>query len=276
MSMSVLDRGELRVTTFGPGLNRPYWSGREWQLGTACFWESVAREAPHPTSYRLGRTLNEEIAACILGGFGMTWDIVQPYLERVADAGLLEPGSNPSAAEIRELLLQPATVGVRRINYRFPNQRSERLSGALHHVSRLDLEADDINFRDQLALVPGIGPKTASWIVRNVRGSDSVAIIDVHVARAGIVSGIFDAEWSIARHYTRYERAFLSWSKTSGISAAKLDATIWGALSGRDGFSREILGYRGDGSLRAVWPVWGPKSGVGSSQDVDFGVSSKS
>jgi endonuclease III len=45
--------------------------------------------------------------------------------------------------------------------------------------------------RQLLLSIEGIGPKTASWIVRNVMGSDDVAIIDIHILRACTGMGVF-------------------------------------------------------------------------------------
>jgi N-glycosylase/DNA lyase len=252
---ALFDRGVLREATFGPDARRQYWTGREWQLGTASYWETVALGSATPTTYRLGNTLNEEIAACILGGYGMTWDTVQPYLQRVQESGLLERNGGPSAAELVTLLLEPVLVQGRPRRYRFPFQRSERLAIALRH-STVELERlGDIDLRNSLQQIPGVGPKTASWIVRNWRASDAVAIIDIHIARAGVVAGVFDPGWSVAGHYSRFEEAFLSWSTASRVPASMLDSTIWAALSGRGTWTKEILGAAPNGNLRAVWPV---------------------
>lgn len=252
---ALFDRGVLREATFGPDSHRQYWTGREWQLGTASYWETVALRSPTPTTYRLGQTLNEEIAACILGGYGMTWDTVQPYLQRVQESGLLETNSRPSAEQLVALLLEPVLVEGKPRRYRFPFQRSERLALALRQ-STIELERlSDIDLRNSLEQIPGIGPKTASWIVRNWRASDAVAIIDIHIARAGVVAGVFDPGWSVAAHYSRFEEAFLSWSVASRVPASKLDSAIWAALSGRGTWTKEILGTPPNGHLQAVWPV---------------------
>jgi thermostable 8-oxoguanine DNA glycosylase len=84
--------------------------------------------------------------------------------------------------------------------------------------------------------LPGVGPKTASWIVRNHLGSDAVAIIDVHLLRAGVIAGVFDPRWSASRDYFLLEDLFLAWADHGGVSAAALDAVVWADMSrlGRD------------------------------------------
>ena len=110
MTNVLFDRGELRTVTYSQDATRRYWSGRDWQLGTASYWESVANGTPTPETYRLGGTLNEEIAACLLGGHGMTWDLVSPYLDRVRGSGILEGELPPSSNDLRALLLEPVVV----------------------------------------------------------------------------------------------------------------------------------------------------------------------
>ena len=75
--------------------------------------------------------------------------------------------------------------------------------------------------------LPGIGAKTASWIVRNHRGSDAVAIIDIHILRAGRHIGVFPVSWQPQRHYTQLECAFLKFAEALGVRASLLDALIW-------------------------------------------------
>ena len=77
------------------------------------------------------------------------------------------------------------------------------------------------------AVAPGLGPKTASWVVRNHYGSDDVAVLDVHVIRAGVAAGVFDPAWTPGRHYRRMEQLFLAWADQDDVSAADLDAVIW-------------------------------------------------
>ena len=85
----------------------------------------------------------------------------------------------------------------------------------------------DVEFRNWFTGLPGVGLKTASWITRNFRGSDSVAIIDVHVFRAGRLSGIFAASATIARDYEELEQRFLAFAAALGVPASQLDALIW-------------------------------------------------
>jgi N-glycosylase/DNA lyase len=75
--------------------------------------------------------------------------------------------------------------------------------------------------------LPGIGPKTASWITRNWLGSDAVAILDVHVIRACCLMGLFSEPICLRREYEVLECKFLQFAENIGVRAAMLDALIW-------------------------------------------------
>ena len=53
--------------------------------------------------------------------------------------------------------------------------------------------------------LPGIGPKTASWIVRNWMNSDAVAILDIHIVRAGMLMNLYCQGGRVERHYLEIE-----------------------------------------------------------------------
>lgn len=225
--------------------------GEAWQLGSAAFWaEQAADFSLSEGRHRLGQTLREEVAVCILGGYGVPGQVGNAAFVALRDAGLLamDLDETSAVAAMTELLAQPLDVGNgRRMRYRFYRQRPRRLVSALTELSTWEHEADahtDVELRNRLIVLPGIGPKTASWIVRNHRDSDEVAIIDVHIRRAGISAGLFCTDWVLPRHYELFEQAFLSWAAYGAVSAANLDAAIWRMLSslGRQGRSM-VLGF---------------------------------
>jgi hypothetical protein len=78
----------------------------------------------------------------------------------------------------------------------------------------------------------------------------------VHVARAGVVAGVFDESWRLPRDYESFEAAFIAWAQAGGVRPAILDTTIWTTLARSDGHRREILGIPCiGGSPRPVWPA---------------------
>lgn len=89
-------------------------------------------------------------------------------------------------------------------------------------------ELEDCALLDRFPLLlPGIGPETASWIVRSLRGSDQVAILDVHLLRAGRVQKIFPPLLSVKRHNGQLEAVFLAFAKATGSGASLLASVIW-------------------------------------------------
>ncbi len=196
-------------------LTPAFWRGQVWQhelLGTY-------REL------RLGRTLVEELAACLLGGFGMRAELGLAAFSRLRARGLLV--ERPSAQRLEAALSEPFIIEGRPCGYRFPRQKARYLSACLRQLEEVDLGASDAELRDSLARLPGIGLKTASWIVRNHRGSNAVAIIDVHILRAGRSMGLFSEEQEPQRHYRELEAAFLKFADALEVPAATLDALMW-------------------------------------------------
>lgn len=204
--------------------------GQPHHLGTAAYWIDQAFAAPsREPALRLGKDLYEEIAACLLGGFGMPAEVALTAYEAVRQEGLLDPPCH-DPEPIRMVLERPLAVPgrARPVRYRFPRQRSDRLAAALHAATaRSGWPDDDREFRDALAELPGVGIKTASWVTRNMRLSDDVAVIDVHIHNAGVAAGFFSEAWKLPRDYRRFEAAFCEVARLGGVGAAELDAVMW-------------------------------------------------
>lgn len=227
---------EIRV---GGGSRRFRW-GRADELGTAAFWVDQTSRGPQwSRNHRLGTTLVEEIGACVLGGYGMPADVCLAAFARLRQAGVFVDPAAADRDRLRDLLAEPLVVPgrARPIRYRFWQQRADRLAACLDQVKHLDDCRDALALRDALLGLPGIGPKTASWVVRNHLDSDEVAIIDVHVRRAGVAAGFFDRSWQLPKDYARFEESFLTVADLGQVRTSALDACIWGVLSwlGRDG-----------------------------------------
>jgi thermostable 8-oxoguanine DNA glycosylase len=205
--------------------------GRPWQFDTAAYWVAQAKMFRPVNNYRIGSNLREEVAACILGGFGLPALVGVRAFEAVRDAGLLVESQTVSSEEFERVLRVPLRAGNRLVRYRFPRQRSVRLAAALDRLRAATPPTSGRELRDWLIDLPGVGPKTASWIARNHTGTDSVAVIDIHVLRAGQRAGVFDAAWTPARDYARCEALFLAWARLGEVRASVLDACIWRQLS---------------------------------------------
>jgi thermostable 8-oxoguanine DNA glycosylase len=129
---------------------------------------------------------------------------------------------------LRDWLSEPIEVDGKRIRYRFAAQKARYLAAAFE---RLMAEPSPQNsgreLRDWLLGIPGIGFKTASWIARNWLNADDVAILDIHILRAGALAKFLDAGLTVERHYLELEQQFLAFSKALGVRSSELDAVIW-------------------------------------------------
>jgi hypothetical protein len=97
------------------------------ELLTPAFWRGQAWQHEKLGSYRdlrLGRTLSEEVAACMLGGFGMKAELGLAAFARLRDQGLLV--GTPTVEALEVALSRPFVIHSRTCGYRFP-----RAEGAL-------------------------------------------------------------------------------------------------------------------------------------------------
>jgi N-glycosylase/DNA lyase len=200
------------------------------QIGSAAYWVEQTRRLGPQRSFRLGQSLAEEVAACILGGHGIPAEVGLAAFARLRDRGLLRaPSDFPAISEsLREPLHIPDRD--RAVRYRFAKQRAFRISQALEILAERETPSEPQALRQYLLDFPGIGYKTASWIVRNWTGAGTVAIVDIHVHRAGLAAGIFSPDWRLPRDYELFEEAFCATAEIGGVSAASLDACIWSQM----------------------------------------------
>jgi N-glycosylase/DNA lyase len=178
-------------------------------------------------NYKLGFTLKEEVGACLLGGHGIPASVGIAAYQHVKARGAFGDRV-PDEANIFEWLSEPLHVSGKNVRYRFARQKSRYLAAALQ---KLEDESAPTNsgqsLRNWLLAIPGIGLKTASWTARNWMDADDVAILDIHVLRAGILGGFFRPNLTVERDYLKLEEQFLSFSKGLGVRASELDAVIW-------------------------------------------------
>lgn len=220
-----------------PGL---CWGRYDRPLSPA-FWVCQAWMAKpeHEAAYRLGRSFMEEVVYCLLGGHGASAEIGLAASTRVCTALADRTCAMLPEEELEKLLRKPLVVGGRSVHYRFAAQRARYLAETLSRLSELDEEQmDDIALRDGLRKLPGIGPKTASWIVRNRRASDRVAILDIHIVRACALIGVFPQGADPARQYLDLEHRFLAFCDATQSRASAMDAVMWATMRN---LSRRLL-----------------------------------
>jgi thermostable 8-oxoguanine DNA glycosylase len=215
----------------------PVWPGLVWgrfdEPLTPAFWVSQAwmAESGDAMGYQLGKTLEEEVVYCLLGGHGAPAEVGLAASRRVCDFLRAKPERRPNANELERLLREPLAVNGRAVQYRFAAQRARYLADTLKALAESDFDClGDVALRDALRQLSGIGPKTASWIVRNRRASDHVAILDVHIVRACAAIGIFPAGAEPTRRYLDLEQRFLAFCDATHSRASAMDAVMWSTM----------------------------------------------
>lgn len=199
-------------------------------LGTPAYWAVRCHWNEEATpSFACGASsLVEEVGFCLLGGYSVTFEANVAAFDWLREHGVFDLGRDIPASLIFDLLSQPLDVQGRARRYRFPNQRARRIDAMRRRM--VDSPPDQTSpraLRDGLMSFDGIGPKTASWIVRNHLDSDDVAIIDVHVLRACRQMSLFPDEISLPRDYGALEERFLDFAKAIKVRSSLLDAVMW-------------------------------------------------
>jgi thermostable 8-oxoguanine DNA glycosylase len=192
---------------------------------------------------QLGNSFIEEVAACLLGGHGIPARVGLAAFEHIrSNGGLI---GTPSADRLFELLSEPLLIGDRSVRYRFARQKAYFLSAVLARIAEDNPPTScGTELRRWLIESPGIGYKTASWIARNWLGADDVAILDIHLLRAGNLTGFLADGLTVERDYLRLEEQFLRFSDALGVKASELDAVIWHEMMSSPSTVQDLLARR--------------------------------
>ncbi|WP_040726958.1 8-oxoguanine DNA glycosylase [Thiomicrorhabdus sp. Kp2] len=179
-------------------------------------------------NYKLGNSLLEETGACLLGGHGIPAEIGLAAFEHIK-ANKVFNGQNYDREHLTNLLSRPLQLkNGRSVKYRFAKQKAQYLEDAIRKINSSKApETSGKELRNWLLDIKGIGPKTASWIARNWLNANDVAILDIHILRAGILAGFFPEDLNVEKNYFELEEIFLNVAKAIKIDASELDAVIW-------------------------------------------------
>ena len=184
--------------------------------------------------------VEDELLFCLLGGFGITFEHGQSAYVTIRQ---LRPFSidwkNEQLFEaILSSLMRPQFEPRRRDGslrrYRFPKQKASVIVKArqwVHAQDPLDKRLIQLGSpkdrRRFLSECPGMGFKSASWLLRNLGLGGELAIIDVHVLRALLDSRRIPQDVQIPKDYEIAEEAFLAWCDELDAPAAAFDLFVW-------------------------------------------------
>ena len=206
-------------------------------------WRIVADlycAAIQPCAYPASLELEAELLFCLLGGFGITYEhgrsatrvisSLEPFSEGWHDDELFDA--------VALTLMQPQFEPPRRDGslrrYRFPRHKASTIVSARRWLrdnatlrERLHTMDSCKERRDLLSDCPGVGLKTASWLLRNLGLGADLAIIDIHVLRALSDSGRVSDAVRLPRDYELVESAFLEWCDELAAPPAAFDLFVW-------------------------------------------------
>lgn len=187
--------------------------------------------------------IRQEILFCLLGGYGVPYELAHSAAKVLWRRGVFGAGGRTGARLERlatDLLSRPMFEprkqdGSQR-RYRFPKRKAHLIRRAEEWMRELPGSSvraalatcrTEIDRRDALCDCPGIGLKTASWILRNTGLGERLAILDVHVVRAMVGAGVLSGSERFPRDYIKVEGQFLAWCDDLGAEPAAFDLLIW-------------------------------------------------
>ncbi len=202
-------------------------------------WEVAAPHYPGPTAGSLAgdQELRAELLFCLLGGHGISYDLNLSVADRLWTRGLFRTSKRLQKrsieAELRKPQFEPRCRDGALRRYRFPTRKAELLFAAqlwLERIGSLAVEISTIRGepgrRDFLCSCPGLGPKSASWLLRNCGYARELAVLDIHVVRAMQACGRIDKA-DLSRDYEAIESAYLSWCRDYDADPARFDLIVW-------------------------------------------------
>ena len=205
-----------------------------WAACADLFCQAVNLDSEPPREQ-----FERELAFCLLGGFGISYEHALSVTEHIIELDPFDRAWDEDALEKRLMfeLSQPryqprrADGSLRR--YRFPKRKAQVLVTARRWlldqgdvVAALTSIDSDRDRRQLMHECPGIGLKTASWLLRNLGLGTEFAILDVHVTRAMQAAGRIGPV-RLPQDYELVEQAFLRWCCELNAPASAFDLFLW-------------------------------------------------
>lgn len=227
--------------------------GEHYCLFTPAYWVShvwmnqldVVASSP----YFSQRSLAEEVTFCMLSGYGVTAELAGAAFQSCRRHGLIEEHcADPD--QWAAVLKLPLAMGDRQVQYRYPNQKAKFLADAMRNLraGRVDCSSGRA-LRDSLLKINGCGRKTAGFIARNFLDSDEVAILDIHVVRAGLLLDLFSEQDRVENAYDEMEQRYIDFCKAIQVRPSILDCVVWSQMRTLGSCAIDAVKYKQGQSL---------------------------
>ncbi|PVY57926.1 MULTISPECIES: 8-oxoguanine DNA glycosylase [unclassified Simplicispira] len=205
--------------------------GEHYCLFTPAYWVSHVwmnqLDTVVSSPYYSQRSLAEEIAFCMLSGFGITAELAGAAFQTCRSRGLIEQRCTEPDVWT-DTLKTPLWVNGKEVHYRYPNQKAKFLADAMNHLDAGHIECGSGRaLRDSLLQIKGCGHKTAGFIARNYLDSDEVAILDIHVVRAGLLLDLFSEQDTVEKDYEEMEQRYIDFCNAIQVRPSVLDCIVW-------------------------------------------------
>lgn len=188
----------------------------------------------------------QEMCFCILSA-NVSYDLVKSCIAVLNSYGYLDPKwiiSNKSSSRMLYRILNSPVFEPRKKDgslrkYRYPNMRSKQIVKAARFIYSknnslkkiLKEFTSDIDARNYLALnISGLGIKEASHFLRNIRYSDSLAILDIHMLEFLRQRTLIQLKkgYALTKNvYLRIETILRNFVKFHKLNLAIFDLAVW-------------------------------------------------
>jgi N-glycosylase/DNA lyase len=184
-----------------------------------------------------------ELCFCILSS-NVPYEMATSALHQLSQKGFLETSAlaggcaNLIAEELSRPIYHPARRDGSLRVYRFPRKRAHDLVGAWRYLytenagltTLLEGRPSPPSLRSILVSgIPGMGIKEASHFLRNVKYTDSIAVLDSHVVSFmnQFVTPPLGHQSLTPHRYVELEVLFIGLARDLGFCPAVFDMAIW-------------------------------------------------
>ncbi|MBO8172980.1 MAG: hypothetical protein H0Z33_13960 [Bacillaceae bacterium] len=218
-------------------------------------WETygIAIEREFSFVSKSNEQVIDEFFFVVLGGFGISYELNKSGLHVLKNKGLIEAKyyssisnlyiiENVIKRELSKKQFYPITCNGQFRKYRFVETKPKVISKAGYwlwencHWRLFDKlnELNSFDARTWLCECPGIGMKSASWLLRNTGFNNDCAVLDIHILRFLGYLGYNIPKNITEKVYLQYEEALRIICLKIGVPLGKMDYLLW--ILGRNGY----------------------------------------